>query len=218
MAVQIRRQRRPFTRGGLAAAIVAAGLLAVTTGGCSSSESNGIASGASPRATQSTTNPTASAPSFTSISPQAGSTPSVSGVPLYSRFQAEHSVGPNGKAIGADLAGTSFPNSTGMWVGCSGEEATTTYDLNGQFTRLQATAGLQLHTPDALNVRVTISGDDRELERFEAQKATTVAVDVDVNGVEALVVAAIATNPALCTVSDKPYGALGGAMLTPAAG
>lgn len=134
--------------------------------------------------------------------------------PLYQEFEAEHSVGPNGKAINASLAGTEYPNSTGMWIGCGGEPATTTYRLSGKFSHLHATAGLQPHTPDQLNVNVTITGDGHSLQQFALTKQNPVPVNVDVGGVDALVVSAIAVNNELCGASGTPYGALGAAELS----
>jgi len=166
--------------------------------------------------TTSTETVTASA-SATATAPGTTTAPTTAGnavqVPLYQEFEAEHSVGPNGKAINASLAGQSYPNSTGMWVGCGGQPATTTYRLSHKFSRLHATAGLQPHTPEQLNVNVTISGDNRTLQQFALTKQSPVPVDVDVSGVDALVVAAIAVNNELCTASGTPYGALGGAEL-----
>jgi NPCBM/NEW2 domain len=135
-------------------------------------------------------------------------------VPLYQEFEAERSVGPNGKAINASLAGTEYPDSTGMWVGCNGSAATTTYKLDQKFTKLHAVAGLQPHTPDPLTVNVTISGDDRTLQQFVLSKQNPVPVDVDLSGVNSLVVAAIAVDASLCGASGTPYGALGGAQLS----
>jgi hypothetical protein len=135
-------------------------------------------------------------------------------VPLYTEFQAERSVGPNGKQIDASLAGKDYPNSTGMWVGCSGQAATTTYHLSHKYNRLQATAGLQPHTPEQLNVNVTITGDNRTLQQFALTKQNPVPVDVNLSGVDSLVVAAIAVNNQLCGSSGTPYGALGNAELT----
>jgi NPCBM/NEW2 domain len=137
------------------------------------------------------------------------------GVRLYQQFEAERSVGPNGKPINATLAGTSFPDATGMWVGCGGQPATTTYRLDHKFSRLHAIAGLEPTTPDGLETKATITGDGRVLQEFTIQKTDTQKVDLDLTGMDTLVVAAIALNPTLCGASSTPYGALGDAVLTP---
>lgn len=139
------------------------------------------------------------------------------GVPLYESFEAQNSVGPNGQPVTASLAGTRYPNSTGMWVGCDGEPATTTYRLGGRYSRLQASAGLQPHAPDALSVDVSIAADGKSLAHFIISKNATAPVDLDVGGADALVVSAIAVDRSVCGTSDTPYGALGTAMLTPSA-
>lgn len=139
------------------------------------------------------------------------------GVPLYQEFEAERSVGPNGKPINATLAGTAYPDATGMWVGCGGQPATTTYHLNRKYTRLHAVAGLEPNTPDGLETKATITADGRVLQLFTIQKTQTQPVDLDLTGVESLVVAAIAVNPSLCGASSTPYGALGAAQLVPVA-
>lgn len=137
------------------------------------------------------------------------------GVPLYQQFEAERSVGPNGKPINATLAGTNYPTATGMWVGCGGQPATTTYRLGHKFSRLHAVAGLEANTPDGLETKATITADGRVLQEFTIQKTETAKVDLDLTGVDSLVVAAIAVNPQLCGSSSTPYGALGAATLTP---
>lgn len=137
------------------------------------------------------------------------------GVPLYEQFEAQSSDGPNGKPINATLAGTDYRNSTGMWVGCSGKPATTTYRLGGMFARLKAVAGLQPHTPAGLAVQATIAVNGNVVKDFTIRRTDTERIDVDVSGADSLVVTAIAVDQSLCTVSGTPYGALGDAMLTP---
>ncbi len=146
------------------------------------------------------------------------STPAAPVTHLYQQFEAEHSVGPNGQAVEATLAGVTFPYSTGMWVGCSGEPATTTYRLGRQFVRLTAAAGLQPHTPEKLTVKVNIIGDGNNLQEFVVGTKDTQPVNLDVTGVDALVVSAIAVDGSLCGSSGTPYGALGTAVLVPVSG
>lgn len=102
-----------------------------------------------------------------------------------------------------------------MWVGCGGVPATTTYHLDHEFSRLHAVAGLEPNTPDGLETKATITGDGRDLQDFTIDKTETATVDLNLTGIDSLVVAAIAVNPALCGASSTPYGALGGALLTP---
>ncbi|CAM2763313.1 NPCBM/NEW2 domain-containing protein [Mycobacterium intermedium] len=136
-------------------------------------------------------------------------------VPLYEQFEAQNSDGPNGKPINATLAGTNYRNSTGMWVGCSGRPATTTYRLRGMFARLKAVAGLQPHTPAELAVKATVAVNGNVVKVFTIRRTDTERIDLDVSGADSLVVTAIAADNSRCTTSQTPYGALGDAMLTP---
>lgn len=137
------------------------------------------------------------------------------GTPLYEQFESQSSDGPNGKPLDATLAGTDYRNSTGMWVGCSGKPAKTTYRLGRKFARLQAVAGLQPHTPDGLSVKASITIDGYAVKDFTIRKTDTERLDLDLTGGDVLVVTAIAVDKSLCTVSNTPFGALGDAMLTP---
>jgi hypothetical protein len=132
---------------------------------------------------------------------------------LYQQFESASAVGANGQAINATLAGENYPTSTGMWIGCNGQPATTTYRLDNRFAGLNAVVGLQPHTPDGLTVFVTISGDGRVLKEFTVGKTANIPIDLTVRGVNSLVVAAI-LQAGTCGVSTIPYGALGDASLT----
>ena len=134
-------------------------------------------------------------------------------VPLYEQWESADAEGPNGASVDATLAGRSYPASTGMWVGCRGVAATATFRLGRNFTRLTATAGLQDQAPDALAVRVTISGDGQVLDEFTVSKTGTTPVDLSVDGTDVLVVAAI-LEKGTCAPGRDPYGALGDAVLT----
>lgn len=140
---------------------------------------------------------------------------SPAGIPLYEQFEAQSSDGPNGKPVNATLAGTNYPTSTGMWVGCSGKPATTAYRLGRKFARLQAVAGLQPHTPAGLAVKATISVNGNAVKDFTIRRTETERLDLDLTGADSLVVTAIAVDGSLCTMSGTAYGALGDAMLTP---
>ena len=133
--------------------------------------------------------------------------------PLYSQFESADAVGPNGEHVDATLAGARFPSSTGMWVGCEGTPATTTYRLDRKFGQLRAVAGLQPHTPDQLSVSVTLTGDGAVLKEFTLTKRDTVTLDVPLDAMQTLVVSAI-VRQGTCGASDTPYGALGDAVLT----
>lgn len=203
-----------------AAGRVAGGALAVfALAGCTTID--GQANGPATRATTAaTTTAATSAGATTTATTSARTTTAATAAaqaataPLHTLFESDRSVGSNGRSLNAILAGVSYPTSTGMWVGCEREAATTTYLLGDGFTRLQAVAGLQPHTPDALVARVKVSGDDRVLQEFLVDATDTVAVDVDVRGVERLEVSAIAVDGALCVPASVPYGALGDARLT----
>ena len=138
-------------------------------------------------------------------------------VGLYQQFQSGSGVGPNGQAINATLAGESYPTSTGMWVGCEGRPATTTYRLDHKFAELNAVVGLQPHTPDGLTAHVTISGDGQVLKEFTVGKTANIPIDLTLNGMDSLVVAAI-LQTGICTPASIPYGALGDAVLTEVGG
>jgi hypothetical protein len=189
--------------------IIAGALAIAVASGCSESAQHTGSSNATNTSTQTST--VAEIPTTTTTTQNA-----LPGVPLYRQFEAERSVGPNGKPINATLAGNNYPDATGMWVGCGGQPATTTYRLNGGFSRLHAVAGLEPNTPDGLKTQATITADGRALQEFTIDKTQTQPIDVDLTGVDTLVVAAIAVNPSLCGSSSTPYGALGAALLTPA--
>ncbi len=138
-------------------------------------------------------------------------------VGLYQQFQGANAVGPNGQPINATLAGQSYPTSTGMWVGCEGKPATTTYQLDRKFTELNAVVGMQPHTPDGLTAHVTISGDGQVLQEFTVGKSANITVDLNLNGMSSLVIAAIRTS-GVCTPASIPYGAFGNAVLTQVGG
>lgn len=179
----------------------------------------GVASGCSEsgqHTSSSTVTDTSTQTSTLAETPTTTTQNALPGVPLYRQFEAERSVGPNGKPINATLAGDNYPDATGMWVGCSGQPATTTYKLSGGFSRLHAVAGLEPNTPDGLKTHATITADGRDVQEFTIEKTQTQPIDVDLTGVDTLVVAAIAVNPSLCGSSSTPYGALGAALLTPA--
>ncbi len=114
--------------------------------------------------------------------------------------------------MNATLAGQSYPNSTGMWIGCEGVAATTTYRLDGKFTALNAVVGLQPHTPDGLAAHVTISADGQTLQQFTVDKSANVTIDLNLSGMNSLAIAAIRTT-GVCAPASIPYGALGNAVL-----
>lgn len=141
-------------------------------------------------------------------------TEQAAGVPLYTLLDSTSAVGTNGQQIDATLAGQRFEDSTGMWVGCEGSAATATFQLDGRYGRLTATAGLQSHTPSELTAHVTITGDGAVLSEFTTGPGNTVPVEVSVAGVREVTVAAIRES-GTCTVSGRPYGALGNAQAVP---
>lgn len=134
-------------------------------------------------------------------------------VRLYEQRESAIAEGPNGTPTDATLVGESYPSSTGLWIGCAGTAATTTYRLDRKFTRLTATVGLQEQAPDGLAARVTISSDGQVLSEFTVRKTATTPVDLRVNKTDSLVVAAI-LEEGTCGRGDTPYGALGDAVLT----
>jgi hypothetical protein len=146
------------------------------------------------------------------LAPAAAADP---GVSLYQQYAYSSAVGPNGQSLGATLAGGNYPNSTGMWIGCEGQAASTTYHLDGKFTQLNAVVGLQPFTPDGLSAHVAIAADGQMLQRFEVDKTANIPVHLTLNGMNNLTVAAIRTT-GICGPSPIPYGAFGDGALVPA--
>ena len=139
-------------------------------------------------------------------------TPQSGRVPLYEQRESANPEGLNGTPINATLVDAHYPTSTGMWIGCEGVAAATTYRLDRKFTRLTATVGLQPHAPGGLAAEVTISGDGQVLSQFIVRKTATTAIDLKVDRTDSLVVAAL-LQEGRCAPSDAPYGALGDAFL-----
>lgn len=151
----------------------------------------------------------------TALMPNApkGSGANRAATPLYETVDVDRSDYSSGRPITATLDDVDYTESTGMWVGCSGAPATAKFALTKRFSRLQAVAGLQYHTPQALTVDVEISGDGRTIERFTLVRDKQMPLDIDVTEVDSLSVAATAQDPDLCGFSTKPYGVLGDALL-----
>jgi hypothetical protein len=139
--------------------------------------------------------------------------PSFRRVALYSLRADVQADGPSGQRVSRVLGSTLFPDSTSMFVGCSGTPATLTYRLDGAGVRLTATAGLTDEaTPGDLVTRVTISGDGRTLADVTVSLDRQASISADLNGVRSLVVSAQRVSGS-CTGFGQPYGVLGSAQL-----
>ena len=122
--------------------------------------------------------------------------------------------GRSGELTAGQLDGISYPQSTSAWVGCDGSAATLTYRLGGRYTRLRGTAGLAPHTPADVVATISVTGDGKPLASLAVSASQTSPLDVDVTGVQELVVEAIRTE-GVCEDSPTPYGVLGDAYLVP---
>ncbi len=139
--------------------------------------------------------------------------PSFRRVALYSQRADVQADGPSGQRVSRVLGSTVFPDSTSMFVGCSGAPATLTYRLDGQGVRLTATAGLTGEaTPGDLVTRLIISGDGRTLADVTVSLDRQASIAADLNGVRSMVVSAQRVSGA-CTDVGQPYGVLGSAQL-----
>lgn len=131
---------------------------------------------------------------------------------LYELPSGATGVGPSGQHLDSVLAATRYPESTGVWVGCDGAPATVTYRLSGTYHRLIGTAGLGDFTPGDITARITLAGDGRSLATLDVSRDRTATLDLDLTGVDTLVISA-ARVAGVCGASSIPYGALGDARL-----
>lgn len=121
--------------------------------------------------------------------------------------------GMSGRNTFAVLGSTNFPNSTTVFVSCSGPPAVLSYQLDGQFTRLTGVAGLTGNaTPGDLITEVSISGDGRKLATEMVSLDRSGPVSVNLTGVRALTVSAQRVS-GTCRDAGQPYAVLGSAML-----
>lgn len=115
----------------------------------------------------------------------------------------------------ADGTQVRMPNSTRQWVGCDGAPATARVDLSGRFTRFRAWAGLRPGTPDDVTVDFTVAAEGVELSRVEVSPSSGARIDVDVTGVDVLVLSAERI-AGTCQADPVAYGVWGdGAVVGP---
>jgi hypothetical protein len=111
------------------------------------------------------------------------------------------------------LGSTTFPDSTSMFVGCSGEPATLAYRLDGTGVRLTAAVGLTGDaTPGDLVTRVTVTGDGRTLAEVTVSLDRQASIAVNLTGVRRMVISTQRVSGS-CALSGQPYGVLGNAQL-----
>ncbi|GAB2962851.1 hypothetical protein GCM10027280_59680 [Micromonospora polyrhachis] len=118
----------------------------------------------------------------------------------------------SGYRIDSTLAGDRYPKSTALWVGCDGKPLTISYEIDGRYKRLAATAGLDAHTPAGLAAKIVVAGDGKTRKSVTVTRDTTAAIDIDVTGVRLLTLSAVRTKGS-CELASRPYGALGDALL-----
>lgn len=134
-------------------------------------------------------------------------------VALNTLHPAAAAGGMSGRQTFAVLGSTNFPNSTTVFVSCSGTPAMLSYQLDGQFTRLTGVAGLTGNaTPGDLVTQMSISGDGRKLATETVSLDRSAAVSVNLTGVRTLAVTAQRVS-GTCRDAGQPYAVLGGAML-----
>ncbi|MBO4207281.1 NPCBM/NEW2 domain-containing protein [Micromonospora echinofusca] len=131
---------------------------------------------------------------------------------LYELSAVATEGGESGQQVDSTLGDRRYPESTGLWVGCESSPASVTYQLDGGYRRLTATAGLDAHTPQNLTARIVVSADGKSRVSVTVSRKTTARVDVDLTGVRLLTLSAQRTR-GTCGTASRPYGALGDAVL-----
>ena len=122
--------------------------------------------------------------------------------------------GPSGQRLVSVLGAQRFPDSTGLFVNCADNPATLTYQLNGRYTRLTATAGLTGDaTPGDLLADVVIMGDGRPLVSATVSLDRIVPISINLTGIRTMVVSAVRAQ-GTCRNANQPFGVLGTATLT----
>ncbi|GAA3283166.1 type II toxin-antitoxin system PemK/MazF family toxin [Dactylosporangium vinaceum] len=132
--------------------------------------------------------------------------------PLFRIPIAASDVGSSGQQLDSTLAGKHFPVSTGFWVGCEGRAATATYQLDGKWRRLTATAGLDVTAPTDVVAKLVIEVDGKAALTENVSRSKSVAVDLDLTSIRMLTVSAQRTQGS-CGNATRPYGALGDAVV-----
>jgi hypothetical protein len=132
--------------------------------------------------------------------------------PLYRISIAASDVGSSGQKLDSTLAGRHFPESTGFWVGCEGKAATATYQLDGKWRRLTATAGLDVTAPADVAAKLVIELDGKAALTETVSRTKSAPVDLDLTSVRMLTVSAERTK-GTCGNATRPYGALGDATV-----
>ncbi|MEU2615299.1 hypothetical protein ABZ570_27525 [Micromonospora sp. NPDC007271] len=145
-----------------------------------------------------------------------GPAPTGKSVYLYTLDPSASAAGSSGQQVTGVFDGSTYPHSTGAWVGCEGTPATLTYQLGHGYRRLRSFVGLSGETPADVTARVDFTLDGNVVQSVEVSPDRSEPVDIDLSGVGELVVSAIKV-AGECEVSDTPYGVLGDARLWPGA-
>lgn len=101
----------------------------------------------------------------------------------------------------------SYPFSTNQWVSCTREPAEARYTLGGDWRTLSLAPAVQAHAPEGLTATIEVIGDGNVLFSGEVARGAPLSrTELDVTGVEDLVVTAITASP--CGSASKGYAAL----------
>lgn len=107
-----------------------------------------------------------------------------------------------------------FANATRQWVGCDGDASEYRVRLNEGFLALRGSTALRPGTPESLEAKFTITADGSEVFSEVVGVGDVVPVELDVKGVDVLVVAA-EREAGKCEVDSVGYGIWGDAALKP---
>lgn len=118
-----------------------------------------------------------------------------------------------GRSTAVVLGSANFAEATSVFVNCAAKPATLTYQLDKQFTRLTAVAGLTGNaTPGDLVARIVISGDGKQLATEMVSLDRNSALSINLTGVTKMVITAQRAT-GTCQNAGQPYGVLGSATL-----
>jgi hypothetical protein len=132
---------------------------------------------------------------------------------LYQSFLGTNAIGPSGIQRAATIDGRNYPNSTGFWVGCEGRPAVTQFSLDGKYSLVDTTLGLDSGTPQSLSVTITLAADGVPLDSWTLRPGQSVPVSGSVAGRMVLSLSAQAVS-GTCGSSALGYGIAGDARLS----
>jgi hypothetical protein len=155
----------------------------------------------------------ASIPVVVTYSPPMTTTQTAAPTWLYQSFLHTTAIGPSGIQRAATIDGRNYPNSTSFWVGCEGLPAVTQFSLDGKYSLVNTTLGLDSGTPQSLSVTITLAADGVPLETWTLRPGQSVPVSGSVAGRMVLSLSAQAVS-GTCGSSAVGYGIAGDARLS----